>query len=198
MTHIGPDEFEARYRREGDPWGYETRPYEQAKYEATLAACGPGPFAHALELGSSIGVLSARLAARCTRLVTVDASPTAVSVARRRLADASDPALGGNGPTVDVLLGTIPDDIPDGPYDLVLASEILYYLALESLTATLTRLREVTGPGSRLVAVHWRPAGPERPFTAAEVHARLGEQPWLTHVDAAATDDYLLDCYRRR
>jgi cyclopropane fatty-acyl-phospholipid synthase-like methyltransferase len=202
MNHMGPDEFEARYRREGDPWGYETRPYEQAKYDATLAACGPGPFARALELGSSIGVLSTRLTARCTRLVTVDASPTAVSAARRRLSDTAQTGLGGEGgngaPAVTVLLGTIPDDIPDGPYDLVVASEILYYLALEPLTATFARLREVTGPGSRLVAVHWRPAGPERPFTAAEVHARLGEQPWLAHIDGAPTDDYLLDCYRRR
>jgi cyclopropane fatty-acyl-phospholipid synthase-like methyltransferase len=202
MTHMGADEFEARYQREGDPWGYETRPYEQAKYDATLAACGPGPFACALELGSSIGVLSARLASRCERLVTVDASPTAVSTARRRLAEAAEPGLRGDGghgaPAVDVVLGTIPADIPDGPYDLVVASEILYYLALEPLTATFARLREVTGPGSRLVAVHWRPAGAERPFTAADVHARLGEQPWLAHLDAASTDDYLLDCYRRR
>jgi SAM-dependent methyltransferase len=194
MTHMGADEFEARYVREVDPWGYETRPYERAKYDATLAACGSGPFARALELGSSIGVLSARLAGRCERLVTVDASPTAVSAQIGRLGGSD----GGGPRAVDVVLGTIPADIPDGPYDLVVASEILYYLELEPLTSTLSRLREVTGPGSRLVAVHWRPAGPERPFTAADVHARLGEQPWLAHLDAASTDDYLLDCYRRR
>ncbi len=196
---MGPAEFEARYQREGDPWGYETRPYERAKYDATLAACGPGRFARALELGSSIGVLSVRLSARCTRLVTVDASPTAVSTARRRLVAAG---LGGDGEdpaaAVDAVLGTIPGDVPDGPYDLVVASEILYYLTPDALTATLARLGEVTGPGARIVAVHWRPAGPERPFTAAEVHAILGEQPWLTHLSTASTDDYLLDCYRCR
>jgi cyclopropane fatty-acyl-phospholipid synthase-like methyltransferase len=186
------DDFEARYRRDLDPWGYESSPYEQAKYDATLAACGSGPFTRALELGSSIGVLSARLAARCQRLVTIDGSPTAVADARRRLS--RETAEG----TVDVTLGTVPGDIPDGPYDLVLASEILYYLQLEPLSATLTRVRKVTVPGARLVAVHWRPAGPERPFTAAEVHARLDEQPWLERIASASTDDYLLDVHRRR
>jgi cyclopropane fatty-acyl-phospholipid synthase-like methyltransferase len=185
------DDFEARYRRDGDPWGYESSPYERAKYDATLRACGPGPFTRALELGSSIGVLSARLATRCERLVTIDGSPTAVADARRRLGSEAAAA-------VDVMLGTVPGDIPGGPYDLVLASEILYYLELEPLTATLARVREVTVSGARLVAVHWRPAGPERPFTAAEVHARLDEQPWLQRIDSASTDEYLLDVHRRR
>jgi hypothetical protein len=52
-------------------------------------------------------------------------------------------------------------------------------------------------PGARMVAVHWRPAGPERPFTAAEVHDRLRSQPWLTLVTSSPTDDYLLDVLER-
>ena len=43
-------EFERRYQRDGDPWGYASSEYERAKYDATLTACGPGPFASALEL----------------------------------------------------------------------------------------------------------------------------------------------------
>jgi SAM-dependent methyltransferase len=182
-------EFEDRYRRDGDPWGYETSAYEAEKYDRTLAACGPGPFPRALELGASIGVLSARLAERCLRLVTLDGAPTAVAAARRRLAAR---------PGVEVRLGTIPQDIPAGPLDLVLASEILYYLEPGALTRTLERIRAVTEPGARLVAVHWRPAGPERPFTAAEVHARLRAQRWLDPVGSDSTDEYLLDVLLRR
>ena len=76
-----------------------------------------------------------------------------------------------------VLLGRIPDAIPPAAYDLVIASEILYYLAPEVLERTLERLRGCLVTGGRLVAVHWRPPGPERPFSADEVHARLHEQP---------------------
>ena len=77
-------DFEARYRAERDPWGYETSAYERDKYAATLAACGPGPFARGLELGGSIGVFSALLASRCERLDTIDGAPSA----RRRRARA--------------------------------------------------------------------------------------------------------------
>ena len=193
MTQMTPADFETRYREDSDPWAYETSAYERAKYEATLAACGPGPYQSAIELGSSIAVFSALLASRCRVLVTIDAAPTAVASARRRL---------GGRPNVTTILGSIPDAIPRRHYDLVVASEILYYLDGPRLAETLGVLQSVTRPGTRVVAVHWRPAGPERPFTAAEVHARLRAQPWLTSTPArppaVGTDDYLLDVLERR
>lgn len=188
MGRMTAADFEARYRTEGDPWGYETSAYERDKYRATLAACGKGPFASALELGASIGVFSALLAPRCRSLVTVDAAPTAVAAARRRLA-------GHDG--VTIVQGAIPDAIPRCDYDLVVASEILYYLDEPTLEATLGVLEQAMAPGARLVAVHWRPPGPERPFDAAAVHARVRGLPWLRAADSASTADYLLDVWER-
>ena len=189
MSHMSLDDFEARYRSDRDPWSYETSRYEREKYAATLEACGPGPFREALELGSSIGVLSELLADRCDRLTTVDGAPTAVAAARRRLAGRDD---------IEVHLGPIPDAIPVRRYDLIVASEILYYLERDALSATLARLRGLSRPSARVVAVHWRPSGPERPFTAAEVHDALRAQPWLSPTCSAATDDYLLDVFTAR
>ena len=83
MTRMSLADFEARYRADPDPWGYTTSEYERRKYEATLIACGEGPFAEALELGASIGVFSSMLAPRCEQLTTIDAAPTAVAAARR-------------------------------------------------------------------------------------------------------------------
>jgi SAM-dependent methyltransferase len=177
-------DFEARYRADADPWSYATSPYEQAKYAATLHACGPGPFAAALELGGSIGVFSALLAPRCRSLVTLDAAPTAVAAARVRLAERAG---------TDPRLGEIPQAIPDGPFDLVVASEVLYYLTPARLQETLEVVQDRLTPGGRLVAAHWRPAGPERPLTAEDVHARLRRAAHLRLVAAAPTDDYLLD-----
>lgn len=189
MTRMTLSDFEARYQADPDPWGYTTSTYERNKYAATLAACGPGQFVRALELGASIGVFSAALAPRCRSLTTIDAAPTAVEIARRRLADT---------PSVRILGGTIPGAIPDGPYDLVVASEILYYLTAGELAATLDRLRDQTSARARLVAVHWRPDGPERPLTADVVHATLRRQPWLASITRADTDDYRLDVLERR
>jgi trans-aconitate methyltransferase len=182
-------EFERRYRRDGDPWSYRSSAYERAKYDATLSACGPGPFVSALELGGSIGVFSARLARRCEELTTIDCSPTAVSAARVQLADF---------PEAHALVGEIPGAIGAGGHDLVVASEILYYLDDDALTATLERLGEVLIAGGRMVAVHWRPPGPERPQTAVAVHARLRSLPWLRPLADRSTTDYMLDLLERR
>lgn len=182
-------DFDARYRADPDPWGYSTSAYEHQKYLATLEACGAGPFADALELGGSIGVFSSMLAPHCVRLTTIDAAPTAVTFARSRLSRA------GN---VRVLLGSIPDALPNGHFDLVVASEILYYLNPAALAATVVMLESRMSQGARLVAVHWRPVGPERPFDAEEVHERLRQQVWLRPVRSTGTCDYLLDVLERR
>jgi SAM-dependent methyltransferase len=182
-------EFERRYQDEGDPWAYCTSGYEHDKYAATLNACGAGPFAAALELGGSIGVFSALLAPRCTQLTTIDFAASAVAAARHTLAPY---------PQVTALLGEIPAAIPDGPFDLVVASEVLYYLDEPALAATLDRIEHTLTPGGRLIAVHWRPAGPERPFTAADVHERLTSLPWLEVAEDGSTETYLLHALVRR
>ncbi len=189
MKPMNAEAFEARYRRESDPWRYRTSPYERAKYEATLEACGPGPFTSALELGGSIGVFSARLAPRCRSLTTLDFSHTAVDSAQSQLR---------SHPHARALLGTIPAGIPTGPFDLVLASEVLYYLTADELTTALARLRGELSPGGRLVCVHWRTPGPERPLDAETVHASLTGEPWLTWLASAPTEHYLLDVFSRR
>jgi protein-L-isoaspartate O-methyltransferase len=188
-AHMTTGKFEALYQRDPDPWRYASSAYERNKYAATLAACGPGPFASALELGGSIGIFTAALAPLCRTLVSVDAAPTAVREARRRLAGADH---------VEVTLGEIPESVPEREYDLIVASEILYYLEPAALAATLAMIAEHLRRGGRLVAVHWRPAGPERPFTAEEVHTRLGDHTALGRLESGGTDDYLLDVLVRK
>ncbi len=187
MTSV--EHFEAEYRADPDPWRYRSSAYEQAKYAATLAACGPGPFDSALELGGSIGVFSARLAPRCRRLVTIDYSPTAVRRARAALAQYRH---------ARVVLGAIPEDLPEGTFDLVVASETLYYLDAAALAQTLEVLDARMAPGARLVCVHWRPPGPERPLTAAHVHDEVRRQPWVRRLTTECRPEYLLDVLERR
>jgi predicted TPR repeat methyltransferase len=181
-------EFDDRYREQGDPWGYESSGYERAKYRQTLAACGPGPIDSALELGGSIGVFTTMLAPRCRTLTSIDFAPTAVSEARGRLR---------SHPNAHALLGTIPDAIPAGPFDLVVASEILYYLDDGALEATLDAVAGATQPGARVVAVHWRTPGPERPKDANGVHRALRACSWLRSVRNVQYPDYLLDLLER-
>ena len=189
MNRMTAADFEALYRDQEDPWGYTTSVYERDKYAATLAACGPGRFAGALELGGSIGVFTEMLAPRCAELVTIDAAASAVAQACRRLSGYE---------TVRIIHGSLPRAIPAGSRDLVIASEILYYLDPDEMRETLGLLAERMVPGGRMVAVHWRPAGPERPQSAAEVHDVLTRLPWLRRIASSPTDAYLLDVLERR
>lgn len=189
MSRMSLQDFEERYRSHPDPWSYETSDYEQAKYQQTLEACGPGPFTTALELGCSIGVFTGLLAPRCRRLVAIDGSAAALSRARRRLLAQ---------PGVELVEGRIPEAIPDADYDLIVASEILYYLDQAELDDALARCASALVPGGRLVAVHWRSPGPERPLSADAVHATLDAQRWLTQRCAERGPEYLLGAWERR
>lgn len=179
--------FEARYRAAADPWETLSSPYELAKAERTLAACGPGPFGRACELGAGIGALTAGLAPRCGELTALDASPTAVAAAGERLAPF---------PQARAVEGTIPQDLPDGPFDLVVASEVLYYLTPNALTATAAWLADVLAAGGRAVAVGWTGRAQDMPTDAAAV-ARALARTGLAAVASTTGDGYRIDVLER-
>lgn len=182
--------FEELYARDADPWSLESSDYERRKYDTTLAATADlAPIGRALEVGCSIGVLTARLAPRCAELMAVDCSPTAVERASRRLA-------GVAGVTVE--RRCLPEEIPEGPFDLVLCSEVLYYWDAALLRDGLRRLRESLARGGSLLAVHWR--GPVRhyPLDGEAVHRTLSaEAHGLVHARSGAAPGYLLDRFDR-
>lgn len=138
------DHLARLYAASDDPWDHRTSPYEAAKYQATLDAIGPGPFSSALEIGCGNGTLTRRLAPRCRRLTALEATPAAAALARRDLADLDH---------VSVLDAVAPRDLPDGPFDLVLMSEVLYFLTPRDIAQLGAWLRRhATGP---VIAVNW-------------------------------------------
>ena len=181
-------EFERQYRADPDPWGYESSPYEHAKYDATIAALGDRTYPFALELGASIGVLSERLARRCGRLITLEPAATAVRRARERLAGL---------PNVDVRLGSAPEDLPDWTFDLVVCSEVLYYFSADELAGVLDALEARMPRAGTLLAVSWRGKGTHQ-LTGDEVHDQLRRRPRLVRVRGETHAEYLLDRFERR
>jgi hypothetical protein len=107
--------FEQRYRRDPDPWQFATSPYEQRRYDITLASLPRQRYERAFEPGCSVGALTERLAARCGSLLAMDGAPTAVREARRRCAPQ---------PHVEVCCGEVPTAWPAGGFDLILLSEL--------------------------------------------------------------------------
>lgn len=181
--------FEELYRADPDPWDMAGSDYERSKYAATVAAIGDRPVGDALEIGCSIGVLGSRLAERCARLLAVDSAPRAVATARERLATL---------PHVTVERRRVPDEMPAGPFDLIVCSEVLYYGDRALLEETWRAVRAEVGPGGSVLVVHWR--GPVRhyPLSGEDVHAfvRAGHEGF-THALSQAHPRYLLDRFDR-
>lgn len=154
--------FDALYARDPDPWDFATSAYEHEKYDATVGALGGRRYGSALEVGCSIGVLTERLAAHAGRLLAIDAAEVAAAAARKRLAALAH---------VTVERREIPEDFPDGPFELIVCSEVLYYLDQPAFEAMLDAIaRELTGS---LLAVHWRPGTETYPLGGDDVHERL-------------------------
>lgn len=196
MSQTLPAEyFEDVYRANPDPWNFAASPYEAAKYAATLAALPAPRYGRALELGCSIGVLTAQLAGRCDALVSLDIAEAALALARARCAEL---------PHVRFVRGSIPEDYPaaDVPWDLVLVSEVGYYLVMPDLHRLVVQIADSLRPGGDLLLVHWLPPVPGYPLTGDEVHetflARSGSNGEFLHLHGAREEKYRLDLFRRR
>ncbi len=141
--------FEQLYEQNPDPWGFETSPYEHGKYAATLSHTGPGPFRNALELGCSIGVLTATLAQRCGHLLAIDIADAALTRARERCTSL---------PNVNFLRARLPDEFPALPpesCDLILISELLYFLTPADITRLAQHCLAVRICGTPIILVNW-------------------------------------------
>ena len=114
-----PEYFDAMYAGSRDPWSLSTRWYERRKHALTVAALTRDRYRSAFEPGCSVGALTSLLAPRCDRLLATDRVREAVLTARDRL---------GDRPGLRIERGTVPDGWPDGRFDLVVLSEVGYYL----------------------------------------------------------------------
>lgn len=176
---LPPVYFDGLYAEAADPWGFTDRWYEQRKRALTLAALPDPQYARALEVGCSIGVLTAALAERCTSLVGLDPSAAALDAAHSRVPD-----------SVQLVQGSVPADWPAGTYDLVVLSEVGYYLSPADLEVLLDLVERDLAPGGTVLACHWRHPVADYPRSGDEVHAALARWPRLSRTEE---EDLLLD-----
>jgi 2-polyprenyl-3-methyl-5-hydroxy-6-metoxy-1,4-benzoquinol methylase len=143
---LQPGHFNAIYASDPDPWKFSSSPYEKNKYAATLAALPKARYASALEIGCSIGVLSRELAARCDAVLAVDAAPAPLAEARRRCADR---------PNVRFDQIFAPEQWPDAVFDLILISEVVYYMDEQDVGRLASKVARALAPTGDVMLVHW-------------------------------------------
>ncbi len=181
--------FETLYRADPDPWRFATSDYEAAKYARTLSVVAEERVSRALEMGCSIGVFTQRLAALCEEVVATELSPTALAQARRRCEDLANVRF--------VLARDVSEGI-EGPFDLMVLSEVVYYWDDDDLAAIAEAIGRALTPGGRLLLVHWL-GETDYPRSADDAVSALRERvgPYTRVVLETRTEDYRLDLWRR-
>ena len=155
------DALEDLHAERPDPWGVETRWYEQRKRDLVVAMLPRPQFDRVLELGSSTGALAEALAPRAKGLVAVDRSATAVAAAERRFEDVDH---------VEVLRLDVPREWPDGDrFDLVVLSEVGYFMSPAGLEHLVGRVADSLTADGVVVLCHWRHPIEGWPLDGADV-----------------------------
>lgn len=185
----GATHFQRIYAASDDPWHYHTSEYERDKREATLAALGARQFHSGLEVGCSIGVLTRMLAPRCHRLLGIDLLEEPLQAARSECADQ---------PWVRFAQMHVPVQWPDEAFDLIVLSEVLYFLTPADIAATAEHMRGSLLPGGRVVLVNWRGQSDD-PCTGDEAASLFirDSAVWLMPQTEQVNPQYRLDVLDR-
>ncbi|WP_083508034.1 bifunctional PIG-L family deacetylase/class I SAM-dependent methyltransferase [Aureimonas frigidaquae] len=141
------DHFDRLYADGADPFGVRDRHYELEKRAASARVLARERYCRVLELGSGEAHLSRDLlaAGMAVEAIGVDRSAGVVAQAAR---DAPD--------GLSLIVGSLPDDLPQGRFDLILLPEILYYLSEAELRRLAARLPHHLTDDAQILIVSYR------------------------------------------
>jgi SAM-dependent methyltransferase len=176
--------FDQMYAGSPDPWSLADRWYEARKYAITIASLPKPRYRRGFEPGCSVGILTTMLAECCEELLATDVAQGALDAAAERLRGC---------PGVQFSKLAVPDEWPSGSFDLIVLSELGYYLAPEKLEALVDRSVAGLEPGGTLVAVHWRHPVDDYPLRGDEVHAVIRGDSRLELLAHHEEADFQLD-----
>jgi len=182
---LGAQYFDEMYKCDKDPWNFDSSPYEKEKYRKTISLLGSTNYCRGLEIGCSIGVLTRMLAGRCDELVAIDLSGEAIKIATERLAEYNNVTFINEG---------IPHYCIEGTFDLILLSEVGYYLSHEDLKLAKQQIIEHLNKEGMLILVHWTNFVADYPLTGDQVHEHFLDSP-LIHKDRYISENYRIDTF---
>lgn len=139
----GAGHFDEHYRRRPEGWRFDGW-YERRKRAVLLAALPHARYASALELGCATGELAADLAERADAVLGIDLAESALETARRAV------------PQARFERRELPAEWPEGRFDLIVMSELGYYLSPEHLAELSERMIGALADDGVLALCHWR------------------------------------------
>jgi hypothetical protein len=176
---ITPTDFDQLYRGDEDPFRVGESWYEQRKIAVTMSSLAAPRYREIWDVGCGTGHLAVALAGRCDRL------------------------LAGVG-HAEVEVHELPAAPTDsaGRFDLVMLSEVLYYLPPDGIDATGAMVTEITATDrtAEVMVVNWRHFPSDAHLSGLAAADRLdlllrdlGWQSPVVHHD----EDFVLRSWRR-
>ncbi|WP_176441922.1 SAM-dependent methyltransferase [Granulicella rosea] len=185
---LQPKYFQKIYQLKRDPWDFESSAYERDKYARTIQSLPRGMYDNAVEVGCSIGVLTACLAVHCRRLLGIDVSDQALTLAARRCA-----AL----PQVRFARMQVPEELPNEQFDLVVLSEVAYYWSMTDLHRVADAFAKRHRAGGHLVLVHLTEPVADYPLTGDDVHGYWLTRPEWKSMHSSRHERFRIDVLQR-
>ncbi|MFW1841103.1 class I SAM-dependent methyltransferase, partial [Acinetobacter gyllenbergii] len=118
-------------------------------------------YQNVLEIGCSNGHLSVHLAKRAAHLLCIDVSEHAVHLATQRLQSFEH---------VTVENRKIPEELYEQKFDLIVISEVAYYLTCDELDEFIKKLKHALKPEGEILCCHWRHDIQDFELNAQQVH----------------------------
>jgi SAM-dependent methyltransferase len=130
-----------------DPYAFGSSPYEIGKYQHTIRLLSAArPYERALEIGAAESVFTEMLAPLCRSLTAIEMAEAAVVRARDRMERHTH---------VTVIHGALPNEMPDDMFDLIVASDILYYFPSDVLVQLIKEFERRLNPDGTLFCLHY-------------------------------------------
>ncbi len=138
--------FERLYLNDSDPWNCSTSVYHQKKFSDTLALLPRPTYNEVLDAGCGNGIFTSLISERAHQVLGIDFSKKAAQLARERCESLANVSI----QNCDLL--KMP---PKQQCDLIVCSELLYYLSKPKSNKELARkiLVELLSPSGHLVIV---------------------------------------------
>lgn len=136
----GRADFDRLYRLSADPFGIESYPYEQKKIERVAARLSMQRYTNVLDIGCGAGTLTRRIAGLADAITAIDYSPQAISRAGQY----------DNPSNIRYHCANLVA-FPYEKYDLIVCSEVLYYLPAEDLSKFIEIVKQQ--PGCTLISI---------------------------------------------
>lgn len=178
--------FQRMYANDPDPYLVKTRWYEQRKRNLILTSLPHRMYFHAFEPGCGTGELSVHLAERCHRVLISDSNSDALATARHQTK-----AL----PNVLSELQSVPEQWPESIFDLIVLSEVTYFLDAEELQQLIIHCCNTLTRDGTLVVCNWKPDFAERRLDTATISTAFCTIKDLHCIARHEENDFLLELF---